>query len=122
MSALYAGISQTKNYRPVYTGDAGNIESLSDFLAHKTFENWIRGGEFGMGSSEYVISIKANIYNPRFVTLSKFEYDRIGSGHGMYTETFHTMDMQTGKELSNEDIFIPKSEEKVKELLYVTGN
>lgn len=40
----------------------------------------------------------------------------------MYTETFHTMDMQTGKELSNEDIFIPKSEEKVKELLYVTGN
>lgn len=118
VSALYAGISQTKNYRPVYTGDAGNIESLSDFLALKTFENWIRGGEFGMGSSEYVISIKANIYNPRFVTLSKFEYDRIGSGHGMYTETFHTMDMQTGKELSNEDIFIPKSEEKVKELLY----
>lgn len=65
---------------------------------------------------------KERIYNPRFVTLSKFEYDRIGSGHGMYTETFHTMDMKTGEELSNEDIIIPKSEEKVKELLYVTGN
>lgn len=46
LSAFYAGFNPTKLYRPVYTGNPNNIQCLSDFLAHKTFENWIRGGEF----------------------------------------------------------------------------
>lgn len=95
LSAFYAGFNPTKYYRPVYTGNSNDFQCLSDLLAHKTFENWIRGGEFDMGSSAATLAIKPHIANERFVTFSMYEYDRVGTGHGMYTETFHTFDYST---------------------------
>lgn len=118
LSAFYAGFNPTKYYRPVYTGNANDMKCLSDFLAHKTFENWKRGGEFGMGSSEATLAIRPHIANERYVTFSKYEYDRQGIGHGMYTETFHTFDLNTGNRLRNIDIFKPNSFEQVKMKLF----
>lgn len=118
LSAFYAGFKPTKNYRPVYTGNANDMKCLSDFLAHKTFENWIRGGEFDMGSSAATLAIKPHIANERFVTFGMYEYDRVGTGHGMYTETFHTFDFNTEKELTNIDIFKSQYINKVKIKLF----
>lgn len=64
------------------------------------------------------MEIRTHISNLKFVTVSLYGYDRIGTGHGMYTETFHTLDISTGKELENNDIFKSNSLEKVKMLLY----
>ncbi len=119
LSAFYAGFNPTKNYRPVYTGNANDIQCLSDFMAHKTFENWIRGGELDMGSSGSVLALSSHIANKKFVTYAKYEYERIGTGHGMYTETFHTLDIKRGKELTNKDIFKAKSLDNVKKELFV---
>lgn len=118
LSAFYAGSNPTKYYRPVYTGNSNDFQCLSDFLAHKTFENWIRGGEFDMESSAATLAIKPHIANERFVTFSIYEYDRIGTGHGMYTETFHTFDFNTEKELTNTDIFKSQYIDKVKMKLF----
>ncbi len=118
LSALYAGIDQTKKYRRVYSGNTDDMLGLSDFLAHRTFENWRRGGDFGMGSSEATLVIRPRISNKRYVTLSKYEYDRVGAGHGMYTETFHTFDLASGKKLKNKDIFKSQSLDKVKMKLF----
>jgi len=120
LSALYAGFNPVKYYRPVYTGNENNIQVLSDFLANKTFENWRRGGDTGSSSNDAKLEIRSHVTNSNFVTLSKYEYDRIGIGHGMYTETFHTFDLAKGKELNNKDIFKPNSLNKVKKLLFET--
>lgn len=123
LSALYAGFNPTKNYRPVYTGDANNMQNLSDFLAHKTFENWIRKGEFGMDSNKATLAVKPCIANTKYVTFSVFEYEREGIGHGMYTETFHTFDIKSGKGLTNRDIFKSQHIDKIKmRLLEVMAN
>lgn len=118
LSAFYAGFKQTKNYRPVYTGNANDMKCLSDFLAYKTFENWIRGREFGMGSNASTLAIKPHILTKRFITCSKYEYGRIGTGHGGYTETFHTFDYDAKKELTNADIFKSQNLDKVKMSLF----
>lgn len=36
----------------------------------------------------------------------------------MYTETFHSLDLENGKRLDNKDIFKPHSLEKIKLLLF----
>ena len=118
LSAFYAGFKPTKYYRPVYPGNANDMQSLSDFLAHKTFENWKRGGDFGMGSSEATLTVIPRIANKNYVTFSKYEYDRQGIGHGMYTETFHTFDLKHEKELTNNDIFKIQCLENVKMKLF----
>ena len=118
LSAFYAGFNPTKYYRPVYTGNANDIQNLSDFLAHRTFENWRRGGDFGLGSSDATLAIRPHIANKRYVTLSKYEYDRQGIGHGMYTETFHTFDLKNGNKLRNKDIFKGQSLNNVKMKLF----
>lgn len=118
LSASFAGFKQTKNYRPAYTSNANEMQSLSDFLAHRTFENWIRGGELDMGSSGATLAIKPCIANERFITFSVYEYDRVGTGHGMYTETFHTFDILNEKELINKDIFKSQYLDKVKTRLF----
>ncbi|MCM1520958.1 MAG: DUF3298 domain-containing protein [Lachnoclostridium sp.] len=120
LSVFYAGYDPMKYYRPVYTGDVNDMNRLSDFLAHKTFENWKRGDNVNEMSNTAKLEIRSHIANPRYVTLSKFEYERIGLGHGMYTETFHSLDLTTGKTLSNKDIFLPKSLDKVKTALFET--
>lgn len=118
LSALYAGFNPTKNYRPVYTGNANNMQNLSDFLAHKTFENWIRKGEFGMGSNKATLAVKPCIANAGYVTFSVFEYEREGTGHGMYTESFHTFDIKSGNKLTNRDIFKSQHIDKIKMKLF----
>lgn len=118
LSAFYAGFKPTKYYRPVYPGNANDMQSLSDFLAHKTFENWKRGGDFGMGSSEATLTVIPRIANKNYVTFSKYEYDRQGIGHGMYTETFYTFDLKHEKELTNNDIFKIQCLENVKMKLF----
>lgn len=118
LSAFYAGFNPTKYYRPAYTGQVDDMQCLSDFLAHRTFENWIRGGNFGMGSSGASLAIRPNIVNGRYATLSKYEYECEGIGHGMYTETFHSFDLKNGTKLSNRDIFKSKSLNKVKMKLF----
>lgn len=118
LSAFYAGFNQIKNYRRVYSGNTDDMLELSDFLAHRTFENWKRGGDFGMGSSEATLAIRPHIANKRYITFSKYEYDREGTGHGMYTETFHTFDLMSGKKLKNKDVFKPQSLDKVKMKLF----
>lgn len=118
LSAFYAGFNQTKYYRRVYSGNKDDMLELSDFLAHRTFENWKRGGDFGIGSSEATLAIRPHISNKRYVTFSKYEYDREGIGHGMYTETFHTFDLMSGKKLNNTDIFKSLSIDKVKMKLF----
>lgn len=125
LSAFYAGYQSTKYYRPVYSGDENNMQALSDFLAHKTFENWkIEGAEAASSSNGGRLEFRAHVLNPKFLTVSKYEYDRIGIGHGMYTETFHTLDLERGKALTNADIFKSGSMEKVKRLLFeeIAGN
>lgn len=118
LSAFYAGFNPTKYYRPVYTGNSNDFQCLSDFLAQKTFENWILGGEFDMGSRAATLAIKPHIANERFVTFGMYEYDRVGTGHGMYTETFHTFDFNTEKELTNTDIFKSQYINRVKMKLF----
>lgn len=119
-SAFYAGFNPRKYYSPVYTGNVHNMRSLSDFLANKAFENWRRGGDTDESSNAGKREIRLHVYNPRFVTYSLYEYERIGIGHGMYTESFHTLDLSKGKRLSNRDIFKANSMENVKKSLFET--
>lgn len=118
LSAFYAGFNPTKCYRPVYSGNTDNIQNLSDFLANRTFENWKRGGDTGESSNGARLEIRSHIANSKFLTVSVYDYERIGTGHGGYTETFHTMDMATGTALSNKDIFKSNTLEKVKMRLF----
>lgn len=118
LSAFYAGFKQTKNYRSAYSGNADDMQKLSDFLAYRTFEDWKREGDFGIGSSEAALAIRPHIANQKYVTFSKYEYDLEGIGHGMYTETFHTFDLTSGKKWKNKDIFKPQSLDKVKMKLF----
>lgn len=118
LSAFYAGFNQTKYYRPVYTGNVNNMLNLSDFLANKTFENWKRGGDTNWMSNGARLEIRSHVVNSKFVTVSKYEYERIGIGHGMYTETFHTLDLDRGTQLSNKDIFKTSSLDNVKLALF----
>ncbi len=119
LSAFYAGYNPTKYYRPVYTGAADDMSDLSDFVANRTFENWKIVDDLAyIGSMVADLAIRANIVTPKFVTFSMYEYEREGIGHGMYTETFHTFDMESGEELSNDDIFKSRTLDKVKWLLF----
>lgn len=120
LSAFYAGFNPRKCYRPVYTGNVGNMQSLSDFLANKAFENWRRGGDTDESSNAEKLEIRLHVYNPEFVTYSIYEYERIGIGHGMYTECFSTLDLSTGQELTNKSLFRPNALGNVKKLLFET--
>jgi len=118
LTAFYAGFNPQKHYRPVYSRNENDMLNLSNFLANKTFENWKRDGETDQSSNAATLEIRTHIVNSDFVTLSDYEYERIGTGHGMYTERFHTLDLSTGKELLNNDIFKSNSKDNVKLLLF----
>lgn len=49
-----------------------------------------------------------------------FIYERIGIGNGMYTECFATLDLDSGMELSTNDIFKTNELGQVKKLLFRT--
>lgn len=108
----------TKSSQSVSSSNKYNFERLSDYLANETFDFWKRCGEVDQSSNGGRLEIRTHISNLKFVTVCLYEYDRIGTGHGMYTQTFHTLDLLTGKELKNNDIFKNNSLEKVKTLLY----
>lgn len=118
LSAFYAGHNPSKYYTAIYTGDIHDITALSDYLAEQTFRNWKSEGEFGVGSNQQVVVIRPQLVHPEFVTFSKYEYDRQGTGHGMYTETFHTLSLTNGNGLKNRDIFKPGSLDNVKLKLF----
>lgn len=118
LSAFYAGHHKTKHYRRAYSGKSDDINGLSDFLAHMVFENWRREGGMGLGSNDAVLAIRPHVSNSQYVTYSKYEYDRAGIGHGMYTETFHTYDLGTGTKLRNRDLFNNECLDKVKMKLF----
>ncbi len=119
LSAFYAGYNPTKYYRTVYTGVADDMSDLSDFIANRTFKNWRRGDDLSfLGSMESALEVRASIITSGFVTFSMYEYERAGIGHGMYTETFHTFDLESGKGLSNDDIFKPRTLDKVTSQLF----
>lgn len=120
LSAFFAGFNPRKCYRPVYTGNVDNIKGLSDFLANKAFENWKRSGDTDESSNAGKLEIRMHVYNPKFVTYSIYEYERIGIGHGMYTECFSSLDLSTGNVLNNKSIFKPNALGNVKKLLFET--
>lgn len=120
LSAFYAGFNRRKYYRPVYTGNVDNMNCLSDFLANKAFENWRRGGDIQGSSNDEKREIRLHVSNSKFVTYSIYEYERIGIGHGMYTECFSSLDLSTGSELTNKSIFKPNALGNVKKLLFET--
>lgn len=101
-------------------GNDDNIRALSDFLAAKTFEDWRRSGETDESSNAEKLEIRLHVCNPKYATFSMYAYGRIGTGHGMYVETFHTFDLSDEKELTNKDIFKPGSLDEVKKALFET--
>lgn len=96
------------------------LSELSDSLANKTFEDWRRYDETDESSNGARLEIRAVVANSKFVTVSIYDYERIGTGHGGYFASFRTLDLESGEELSNEDIFMPGSLDKVKSLLFKT--
>ncbi len=117
-TALYIGYNPTLQLEKEYTGITNNMEALSDFIVNKTVEEWKRSANLSpVVSMELDIAIKAHVETPKFVTFSKYKYDREGLGHGMYTETFHSIDLNSGKEINNKYLFKPHTLDKVKSLL-----
>lgn len=100
---------------------ADRMSGLSDYILKKTIRVW-QGpdGPTFIGSAALDIGVRAHIINPVYVTFAVSSYDRAGIGHGGITENFHTLDLNTGKDLRNKDIFLPNSLEKVQQLLYET--
>lgn len=97
----------------------GNIDKLADFVIDKTIDKWKRSDCLSpISTPELELAIRAHVDNHNFVTFSKHEYNKEGTGHGMYWQTFHSLDLKNGKELNNNDIFISNTLEKVKSLLF----
>lgn len=118
LSAFYAGFKPRSGSRPGYTGNVDDIRALSDFLANSTFEDWKHSGETIESSNGARLEIRLNLLNQKFATFSIYSFDREGCNHGMYTESFATLDLSSGKELYNRDIFTSGSLDKVKKLLF----
>lgn len=119
LSAFYAGYNTEKNSISDYTGNTMDIVAFSDFVADNTFNNWKEVGLCGFGAKTTgVLDIRARVANQKYVTYSKYEYNQVGCGHGMYTQTFHTFDLENEKELKNKDIFKSHSLDKVKMKLF----
>lgn len=119
LSAFYAGYHPTKNHRTSYTGESDDMAHLSDFIANRTFDEWREEEDLAyIGSMAADLAIRASIVTPKFVTFSMYEYEREGVGHGGYTQTFHTLDLESGKRLSNDVIFNPHTLDQVKWLLF----
>lgn len=100
-------------------GASENIMQLPDNWVRKTVDSWKR--EEGLayeGSVGSAIDIRVHIVNPLFATFGLYVYDREGTGHGMYTETFHSMDPQTGKSIDNEFLFKQGNLDQVARLLF----
>lgn len=119
LTSLYIGYKRTRQSGKKYDGAVKDMAALSDFIRDKTVEWWKEDDDLPYeGSAATSIAVRGNIANSSFVTFSVYDYNRMGSGHGGYIETFHSFDVKNGKELYNTDIFKPKTLDKVKLLLY----
>ena len=119
LTSLYIGYKQTLQSVKKYNGAVKDMAALSDFIRDITVECWKKDDDLPYESSAATnLAVRINISNSSFVTFSVYDYDRMGPGHGGYIETFHSFDIKNGKELSNKDIFKPKTLDKVKLLLY----
>lgn len=118
LTAWYIGYNPAKQSSKQYL-DAPDMLSLSDYLKDKTVEEWKKVDDLPyIGQMAAEIDIRTHIVNPRFATFSVHTYDREGTGHGMYTQSFCSFEIKNGKELDNNDIFKKNSIENVKNLLY----
>lgn len=119
LTSLYIGYNTTRQSRNKYEGVNNDMAALSEFIKNHTVENWKKEEDLSyIGSAAVNLAVRANIANTRFVTFSVYDYSRIGIGHGGYTQTFHTFDIDRGKELSNTDIFKAQTLDSVKMLLF----
>lgn len=119
LTAFFIGYRQPHEPNRSYSRETWNIDSLVNYVLDNTIDSWKRIEDYhyesSMGSG---LAVDAHIATSKFATFSVYEYNRVGIGHGMYTETFHTFDMKNGTELSNDDIFKPRTLDKVKTLLF----
>lgn len=119
LTSLYIGYKPSRQPAWKYDGIAKDIVALSDFIKNQIVKGWKEEDDLPyIGSTASNLDVRVHIANSKFVTFSVYDYSRIGTGHGGYTETFHTFDMKQGKELSNADMFKPETLDKVKLLLY----
>lgn len=103
-----------------YNDHVTDPDGLARLLSRWMFDTWKSDGDTDGPGNEARLDLRAHVANGRYVTYSCYEYEAVGLGHGMYTETFHTLDLATGVELANEDLFVPGSLDKVKRALYET--
>ena len=118
LTSLYIGYNK-RNYSSKEYSGTPDMRNLSDFILAETLAAWRQMEDLpyigGMGSD---LALKIHIINPEFVTFGVYKYDREGTGHGMYTETFHSFDIESGQELDNDDIFKPGTLGNVRTILY----
>lgn len=113
---LHNGNEQPRKSDLKYKMDVENMEVLSDFIKDDILKDW-RKEDLDMNVVED-IAIRAHVANKSYATFSVYNYSRIGGVHGGYVETFHTFDMNSGKQLTNTDIFKPNTMDKVKLILF----
>lgn len=118
LTSLFIGHKTSNGSKRKHTNMADNMESLCECMKDIILEDWRNEEDLPyLGSCARTIDIRAHLANSRFVTFSIYDYDRIGSGHGMYTETFHSIDLTSGQELINKDLFKPHTLDKITLLL-----
>lgn len=104
-SEVIAGNS-TKGHEDI----AAAMPALSDYMLNRMIKYWKEEDDLSyLWSVGADIAVSAHIVNPKFATYGVYSYDRSGSGHGMYTKTFHTLDVESGEIMSNNNIFKPNS-------------
>lgn len=113
------GSNTTRSSGPYNITSDRDLTAITDAMAYNLFEHWRHDfdEDYGIGATGKVLAIKPHIANDRYVTFGKYDHDYSGQSHGMYTQTFHTFDIKTGKELTNKDIFESQYLTDVKDLL-----
>lgn len=119
LTSLFLGDKRSRQSGKKSDGAVKDMEILSNLIKNTTIDYWRKDEDLPYeGSASRDLAVRINIVNSSFATFSVYDYERVGSGHGGYIETFHTFDINNEKELSNKDIFKPKTLDKVKLLLY----
>lgn len=119
LTSLYIGYKPSQNAGKPYAGASDDMSQLSDFVSKKTFESWKNEGDCSCLWSMYAgMDIRVRIANSDFATFSQYVYEREELGHGMYTETFHTIDFDTGKDIDNKFLFKQSVLDKVERQLF----
>lgn len=88
-------------------GSVDDINIFFSYLSRKILKIWRQDHTYSAANNEALLSLRVHALQPRFITFSK-RYCVIESGRQrIEEETFHTFDLNTGKELANDDIFLP---------------